>query len=72
MSSYLSFDALVQYLLLLPPVLAFKHASSDLKPFAILLHEFSAGSGSQISSCQGEGKGYKFSRSYRNTKYTVQ
>lgn len=58
---------------LFPSVFALKHASSDLKPFAVPLHMFSAGSGSQtISPFQTEGKGYKFSHSFRNTKYTVQ
>lgn len=58
--------------LLLPSVLALKHASSDLKPFAIPLHMFS-GSGSQKTSpFQAEEKGYKFSHSFKNTKYTVQ
>lgn len=45
-SSYLFFDAQVQSILLLPSGLALKHASTDLKAFARLLHEFSAGSGS--------------------------
>lgn len=57
MSSYLSFDVQVQTSPLFPSVLALKHASSDLKPFAIPLYMFSAGSGSQKASpFQAEGK----------------
>lgn len=56
---------------LFPSILTLKHAG-DLKPFAIPLHMFSAESGSQKTSFQAEGKGYKFSHSFKNTKYTVQ
>lgn len=69
----LSFDVQVQTPPLFPSVLALKHASSDLKPFAIPLYMFSAGSGSQKTSpFQTEGKGYKFSHSFKNATYTVQ